>query len=58
MLLCVNTIATFTEAEIEIPAMRQTQWRDYYTDQPYMVADGTVLARFAPYEVKVLLELK
>ncbi|NTU72593.1 hypothetical protein HGB07_00220 [Candidatus Roizmanbacteria bacterium] len=58
MLVCVNTIATFTEAEIEIPAERQTQWRDYYTEQPYMVADGNILARFAPYEVKVLLELK
>jgi hypothetical protein len=58
MLLCVNTLGTFTEAEIEIPSERQTRWRDYYTDQPYMVADGNILARFAPYEAKVLLELK
>ncbi len=58
MLICVNTLATYTEAEVDIPAERQTHWRDYYTHQPYMVVDGNILARFAPYEEKVLLESK
>jgi hypothetical protein len=58
MLICVNTLGTFTEAEIEIPAGRQDRWRDYYSEQPYPVVDGTILARFTPYEAKVLLELK
>lgn len=58
MLICVNTIGTFIEAEIDVPAGRHTRWRDYYTDQPHMVVDGNILARFAPYEVKVLLESK
>ena len=58
MLICVNTLATFTEAEIDIPVERQTHWRDYYTNQPYMVVGGNILARFAPYEEKVLLESK
>ncbi len=58
MLICVNTLGTFTEAEIDIPAERQTSWRDYYSDQPYPVVGGNILARFTPYEAKVLLELK
>jgi len=58
MLICVNTLPTFTEAEIDIPVERQTHWRDYYINQPYMVVDGNILARFAPYEWKVLLESK
>ncbi len=58
MLICVNALGTFTEAEIEVPAGRQGRWRDYYSDQPYPVVDGNILARFTPYEAKVLLELK
>ena len=58
MLICVNTLGTFTEAEMDIAVDRQTHWRDYYTNQPYMVVDGNILSRFAPYEEKVLLESK
>lgn len=58
MLICVNTLGTFTEAEIDIPAGRHSRWRDYYSEQPYPVVDGNILARFTPYEAKVLLELK
>ncbi len=58
MLICVNTIGTYTEAEIDIPADRQRYWRDYFSDRPYMVVDGNILSRFEPYEVKVLLESK
>jgi hypothetical protein len=58
MLICVNTLGTYTEAEIDIPAERQTHWREYYSDRQYMVVDGNILSRFAPYEVQVLLESK
>ncbi len=58
MLICVNTLATFTEAEIDVSVERQTHWRDYYTKEPYLVVDGNILARFSPYEEKVLLESK
>ena len=57
MLICVNTLATYTEAEIDIPAGRQIRWRDYYDNEPYFVVDGNILARFGPYEAKVLLEM-
>jgi hypothetical protein len=58
MLVCVNTLHTYTEAEIDIPAKRQSHWLDFFTAQPYLVANGNILARFAPYEAKVLLESK
>jgi hypothetical protein len=58
MLICVNTLHTYAEAEIDIPATRQGHWRDFFTAQPYLVANGNILARFTPYEAKVLLESK
>ncbi len=56
MLICVNTIRTYTEAHIEVPSGGPTDWQDYYTVGAYPVVDGIILARFAPLEVKVLLE--
>ena len=58
MLICVNTIRTYTEAHREVPSGGPIDWQDYYTDGAYPVVDGTILARFAPLEVKVLLESK
>ncbi len=58
MLVCVNTLHTYTEAEIDIPATRRDHWRDFFTAQPYPVVNGNILVRFAPYEAKVLLESK
>ena len=58
MLVCVNTLHTYTEAEIDIPATRRSHWQDFFTTQPYPVVNGNILARFAPYETKVLLESK
>jgi hypothetical protein len=58
MLICVNTIATFTEATIDIPVDRSSVWREYFLAEPYPVFGGTILTRFSPYEVKVLLETK
>ena len=58
MLICVNTIRTHTEAHIEVPSEGPTDWQDYYTGGVYPVVDSTILARFAPLEVKVLLESK
>ncbi|TKB09924.1 hypothetical protein [Desulforhopalus sp. IMCC35007] len=56
LLICVNTINTSVEAEIGVAENRQHSWREYYTSVPYAVADKTILARFSPLEVKVLLE--
>ena len=53
-----NTIRTYTEAHIEVPSGDPTDWQDYYTGAAYPVVDGTILVRFAPLEVKVLLESK
>lgn len=58
MLICANTINTYTEAEVGVAEDRQSSWLEYYTGIPYNVVDGTILTRFAPYEVKVLLEEK
>lgn len=58
MLICANTINTYTEAEVGVAEDRQSSWTEYYTGTPYTVVDGTILTRFAPYEVKVLLEEK
>jgi hypothetical protein len=53
-----STIRTYTEAHIEVPSGGPTDWQDYYTVRAYPVVDGIILARFAPLEVKVLLESK
>ncbi|BHH85095.1 hypothetical protein [Desulforhopalus sp. 52FAK] len=58
MLICVNTIRTYTEAHIEVPSEGPIDWQDYYTGGVYPVVDSTIQARFAPLEVKVLLESK
>ena len=56
MLICANSLATATEAGIDISAERTTFWQEYFTSKSYPVVDGTILARFKPFEVKVLLE--
>jgi hypothetical protein len=56
LLICANTINTSVEAEIGVAEDRQHSWRDYYTGVPYAVVDKTILTRFSPLEVKVLLE--
>lgn len=58
MLICANTLGTYTEAEVGVAADRQSAWVEYYTGAPYTAINGTIFARFAPYEVKVLLESK
>lgn len=58
MLICANTINTHTEAEVAVAEKRQSRWSEYYTGTPYTALNGTILTRFAPYEVKILLESK
>ena len=58
MLICVNTLRTYTEAEITVTGDRGTMWEEYYTGEPSYVAEGNLLLRFDPLEVKVLLEKK
>jgi hypothetical protein len=42
MLICVNTIRTYTEAHIEVPSGGPTDWQDYYTVGAYPVVDGII----------------
>ena len=58
MLICANTLATYTEAEIGVDPGQQLNWQDYYKGSPYMVAGSSLLIRFKPLEVKVLIESK
>ncbi|MFT5697858.1 MAG: hypothetical protein ACI8ZB_000712 [Desulforhopalus sp.] len=58
MLICVNTINTYTEAEVAVSKDRSPAWVGYYSGTAHRVVDGTILSRFNPYEVKVLLEEK
>ena len=58
MLICANTLNTHTEAEISLSGKRLSEWQDYFGSVVSPVVDGTILARFAPYEVKVLIESK
>ncbi|MCK5517158.1 MAG: hypothetical protein KAI39_09815, partial [Desulfobulbaceae bacterium] len=58
MLICANTLTTHTEAEIGVDPGQQLNWQDYYKGSSYMVADSSLLIRFNPLEVKVLIESK
>lgn len=58
LLMCVNTIRTFVEAEVLMPHKTNTVWEEYYSGDAYYVVDGKIFSRFAPLEVKVLLEHK
>jgi hypothetical protein len=58
LLICANTLRTYTEAEVDIPADRGRVWQNYFQHGAYPVVDGTLLLRFTPLEVKVFLESK
>jgi len=56
MLICTNTIRTHTEAELDIAAGSKDTWQEYFTGESYPVVDGNMRVRFAPLEVRVLIE--
>ena len=56
MMICVNTIRTFVEAEIVVPEPSAEEWQDYFNGTDYTSMGGTLKSWFDPYEVKVLFE--
>ncbi len=58
MLICVNAIRTYVEAEVMVPAETGEDWLDYFSDQMSRSSVGALRLRFLPLEVKVLLERK
>jgi hypothetical protein len=58
MLVCANTIRTYVEAEVRGKEEWSVDWHDYFSGQSYRVVNESILLRFLPLEVKVLLEQK
>ncbi len=58
MLLCANTLGTYTEAEILIPGDGPAEWQEYYSGEQFYTLDNSVRMSFSPLEVKVLMETK
>jgi hypothetical protein len=57
MLMCTNSIRTYTEAEIVVPENGPDEWQEYYTGEQFYTVDDNVKLRFSPLEVKVLMEV-
>ncbi len=57
MLMCANSIRTYTEAEIGVPENGPDEWQEYYTGEQFYTVDDTVRLKFEPLEVKVLMEI-
>jgi hypothetical protein len=57
MLMCTNSIRTYTEAEIVVPENGPDEWQEYYTGEQFYTVDDTVRLKFEPLEVKVLMEV-
>jgi hypothetical protein len=56
MLLCVNTIRTYVESEVLVLGGSEVVWQEYFSGDPYRVVGDSILLRFLPLEVKVLME--
>ena len=57
MLLCANTIRTYTEAEIALTENDPEEWQEYYTGERFYSLSDAVTLSFSPLEVKVLMEV-
>ena len=57
LLLCANTIRTYTEAEIAIPESGPEMWQEYFEGEYFYTVDNTVRMAFSPLEVKVFMEV-
>lgn len=57
MLLCVNTLRTYTEARVTVPDGSGTKWQDYFGDGLYYTKEDQLRLKFEPFEVRVLLEV-
>lgn len=56
MLLCVNTIPTYTKAAVTVPESGNSLWREVYDQGRAMAVDSSLHLDFLPFEVKVFKE--
>jgi hypothetical protein len=56
MLLCVNTLPTYTKAAVTVPGSGDSLWREVYDQGRAMAVDSSLHLDFLPLEVKVLQE--
>ncbi len=57
MLLCVNTLRTYTEAGVGVPDGSGSRWQDYFGDGLYYTKEEQLRLKFNPLEVRVLMEV-
>ncbi len=55
MLLCVNTLPTYTGAAISISGRKDSLWQEVFDQSRAMAVGSTMHLDFQPYEVKVLV---
>lgn len=58
MLICVNTLATYTSAAVTAKRSGRAIWREYFDGSKVASTDSVLHLDFAPLEVKVLLREK
>ena len=55
MLLCVNTLPTYTQAVLTLPEGGEAIWQEFYDGSKIMAVTSTVQIDFLPLEVKVFV---
>ena len=55
MLLCVNTLPTYTRAAVGISGLRDSLWQEFFDDRRAMAVGSTMHLDFEPYEVRALV---
>ena len=58
MMICANTLRTYTEADVFPPDGSTDVWQDYFGEAQVLKVDETLRLGFDPLEVKVLMEAR
>ncbi len=56
MLLCVNTLPTYTRASLSLSTGKKLVWREFFDGSKAMAVNGTLQIDFLPLEVKAFVE--
>ncbi|MFH2123690.1 MAG: hypothetical protein ABIJ50_09455 [Pseudomonadota bacterium] len=56
MLLCVNTLSTYTTASVSLPAGRELVWQEFFDGSKTMADNGALQLDFLPLEVKAYVK--
>ncbi|MCX5871360.1 MAG: hypothetical protein NTY00_12200 [Deltaproteobacteria bacterium] len=56
MLLCVNTLPTYTRASLSLPIEGTLVWREFFDGSKAMAVNGALQIDFLPLEVKVFVD--